>query len=113
MAAKKRNGKPIPKRPKGLVNSGLGVNSQKAFHRALAAFYDDDNAEEALAMMRDLEAQGPLSVEMLGFYFMLLDKADLPIDSCLIAMSERSGGESSCRRHRVQGDVTSKYHSVF
>lgn len=103
MAAKKRNGKPIPKRPKGLVNSGLGVNSQKAFHRALAAFYDDDNAEEALAMMRDLEAQGPLSVEMLGFYFMLLDKADLPIDSCLIAMQIAERCPSDPEANRAAG----------
>ncbi len=86
MAPKKGKGKPIPKRPKGLVNSGAGVNSQKAFQRALVAFYDDHDADQALAMMRDLEAKVPLSVEMLDFYFMLLIDADLRIDCALIGI---------------------------
>lgn len=86
MATKKRQGKPIPKRPKGLVNSGLGVNSQKAFQSALAAFYEDDDSELALELMRDLDAQGPLTADMLGFYLMLLGEAKLPAESARVAM---------------------------
>jgi tetratricopeptide (TPR) repeat protein len=103
MATKNRKGKPIPKRPKGLVNSGLGVNSQKAFRHALAAFYEDDDSELALELMRDLEAQGPLTADMLGFYFMLLDGAKLPAESARVAMQIAERCPSDAEANQVAG----------
>ena len=72
MAPKRGKNKAKPKRRKQVGAAVPQLNTRRAFQRACTAFYDDHDPDQALKWLQQIEAQGHLSIDVMGVYLDVL-----------------------------------------
>lgn len=72
MATKREKNKAKPKRRKQVGAVVPLVNTRRAFDRAREAYFDDNDPDQALALLKQIEAQGYMSTEALSLYLNVL-----------------------------------------
>ncbi len=64
--------KPKPKRRTPIGAAVPHINTRRSFERASEAFYVDNNADHALQLLQQIEAQGYMSIEVMNLYLDVL-----------------------------------------
>jgi tetratricopeptide (TPR) repeat protein len=72
MANKRGKQKVKPKRRKRIGTAIAQINTRRMLDRARKAFHEDNDADQALTLLQQIEAQGYMSFEALGFYLEVL-----------------------------------------
>ena len=68
----KNKAKPKLKRRRPVGAAVPHINTRRTFERAYEAFFDDDNADNALKLLQQIEAQGYMSIEEMRLYLDVL-----------------------------------------
>jgi Flp pilus assembly protein TadD len=72
MATKRKNRKAKPKRRKRVGAAVHQINTRRIYQRAFDAFYEDDDPDQALALLQRIDAQGHMSIETMALYLDVL-----------------------------------------
>lgn len=75
MAAKRKNKKKAkPKRRRPVGAAAPQINTRRVLQRAYDVFHEDGDSERALELLRQVETQGPLSIQAADLYLDVLHK---------------------------------------
>lgn len=67
-----KKSKSKPKRRHRVVPAGVQINTRRTYQRAFDVFHQDDDPDQALALLQQIEAQGRMSLEAMSLYLDVL-----------------------------------------
>ena len=72
MASKRGKSKAKPKRRNRIGSAVPQINTRRAYQRAYDAFFEDDDPDQALTLLKQIDDQGHMSLEAMSLYLDVL-----------------------------------------